>query len=85
MVSQTRNCARLLIIAVTPVHKAGVKLTEVKSHGNNVCDVIIAHVISANKQTNKQKWKCKAILGPVNPAGKNILQGSVYAISSTLP
>jgi len=36
-------------------------LTKVKSHGNNVCDVIIVHVISVDtytyKQTNQQMRK----------------------------
>jgi len=45
-------CARLLIIA-TPVLKAAVKSTKVKPPGNNVRDLIIAHVIGANTQTNK--------------------------------
>ena len=57
LVSQTPNCARLLIAAI-PVLKAAVKLAKVKSHGNNVCDVhvVIAHMNKygcTNKQTNK--------------------------------
>jgi len=30
-----------------------VQSTEVRSHGNNVCDVIIAHVLSGDAQTNR--------------------------------
>jgi len=33
------------------------KLTKVKLHGNNVCDVIIAHVISGDAPTHKQTTK----------------------------
>ena len=55
-VSPTRNCARLLIVA-TPVLKALIKSTKVKSHGNNACIVIIVHVLSADVQTNKQMQK----------------------------
>jgi len=39
------------------------KSTEVKSHSNNVCDVIIAHMISGDAQTNR-RGESKAILGP---------------------
>jgi len=48
-------CAKLPIVA-TPALKAAIKVksTKVKSHGNNVHDVIVAHVISADAQTNKQ-------------------------------
>ena len=57
-VSQTCNSARPLIVATT-VLKAAVKLTKVKLHGtcNNVCDVIIAHVISGDAQINRPTWK----------------------------
>ena len=41
----------------TPVLIAAVKSTEVKSHGNNAYDVIIAHMMSADAQTNKQTQK----------------------------
>jgi len=47
------------------------------SHGNNVRDVIIAHVISGDAQSHKQTRKSKAILGPAGhtqsaqPAHKN--------------
>jgi len=67
-VSQARNYARLLIVA-TPVVKAAIKSTEIKSHGNN--DVFIVHVINwdaqtnqQTEQTNKQMQKHKAMLGP---------------------
>ena len=44
-----------LLITATPVLKVVIKLTEVKLHGNNVCDVTIVHVIRwMHKQTNKQ-------------------------------
>jgi len=52
------------------------KSTQVRSHGNNVRDVIIAHVISADAQRYRCR-KHKVILGPagrtqsVQPAGKN--------------
>jgi len=36
------------------VLRAGI---EVKSHWNNVCDVIIVHMISEDAQTNKQTNK----------------------------
>jgi len=52
-----------LLIVTTPVLKAAVKLAKVKSHSNNVHDIIIAHVISVDTQTNRCR-KCKAILGP---------------------
>ena len=68
-----------LLIAATPVLKTAIKLTEVKLHGNNVCDVTIVHVIQRmHKQTNKQTDRCgkrKAILRPagcvrsLQPAG----------------
>jgi len=51
-VSQTRNCARLLIVAI-PVLKAAVKSTKEKSPGNNACDVVFIHVISADTQTKQ--------------------------------
>ena len=50
--SLTRNCARLLITA-TPVLKAVVKLTTVKLHGNNLHEVMIAHIISGDTHTNQ--------------------------------
>ena len=31
---------------------------------NNLHDIINAHVIHMHRQTNKQTWKMKAILGP---------------------
>ena len=52
------------------------KSTKVRSHGNNVRDVIIAHVISADAHTNR-RGNSKVILGPAGralctrPAGKN--------------
>jgi len=55
LVSQARICARLLTVATlytSRVLKADVKSAKVKSHGNNVCDVIIGHMISGDAQTN---------------------------------
>ena len=52
---------------------------KIRSHGNNVRDIIIAHVISADAQINR-RGKCKVILGPAGcvrsawPAGKNVLK-----------
>ena len=55
------------------------KSTKVRSHGNNVRDVIIAHVISADAQIHVQIYRRgngKVILGPAGhalctrPAGK---------------
>ena len=37
------------------------KSTKVKSHGKNVCDVIIVHVISGDAQTNRQTNRCRTI------------------------
>ena len=50
-----------LLIAVTPILNAAIKLSEVK-HGNNVCDVSIVHVIRwmhkpTDKQTDVEKVK----------------------------
>jgi len=45
-------------MVATPVLKAAIQLTKEKSHGNNVCDVIIAYMISADTQTNRRR-KCK--------------------------
>ena len=68
-----RNCARLLIVA-TPVLKAAVKSTKVMSHGSNIRDLIIAHVISANAQISKQlTWRTLGRAGHAQsmwPAGK---------------
>ena len=50
-------------------------MTEVRSHGNNVRDVIIVHVISADAQIYR-RGNGKVILGPAGhalrawPAGK---------------
>jgi len=56
-VPQTCNCARqlatLLLVAATLVLKAAIKSTKAKSHGNNVHVVLIAHITSADTQTNK--------------------------------
>jgi len=48
----------VLIVAI-PVLKAAIKSIKIKSHGNNVslCDIIIAHAISVDAQTNKQTNK----------------------------
>ena len=77
LVTRTHNCVRLLIVAAL-VLKAAVKLTKVTSQDNNVCDVIIEHVIhvSADVQTKIYPYiiytdrcrKRKAILGPVGQA-----------------
>jgi len=53
---RTHNYTRLFTV-VTLAPKAGVRLTEIKSHGNNVCDVFIAQVISGNAQSHKQTNK----------------------------
>ena len=50
--SGINNCAILFIVA-TPVLKATIKLTE-KNCIEIMYDIIIAHVISADAQTNKQ-------------------------------
>ena len=56
-------------------------MTKVRSHGNNVRDVIIAHVISADTQYRYiiyRRGNGKVILGPAGralrarPAGKNV-------------
>ena len=49
----TIHCATLLILT-TPVLKAVIKLTKVKSYDNNVCHIIIEHVISVYSKSNKQ-------------------------------
>jgi len=51
-VSRMCNCARL----PTTVLKAAIILAEVKLHSNSVhvYDVVIAHVISGDAQTNQQ-------------------------------
>ena len=46
------HCARLLIVA-TPVLKAA-KTDEIKSHGNNLRDVNIAHDTQTDRQTHRQ-------------------------------
>jgi len=52
-------------------------MTKVRSHGNSVRDVIIAHVISADAQIYR-RGNGKVILGPAGcarstpPAGKNL-------------
>ena len=46
------------LVVATPVFIAAIKSTKVKLHGNNVCDIIIAYVISADTQTNRRR-KCK--------------------------
>ena len=56
LVSRTRYSA-ILIVAI-PLLKAAVRIqsrpTQVKSHGNSVHDVIIAHKISGDTQSHKQ-------------------------------
>jgi len=42
-------------MVATPVLKAAIQLPKEKSHDNNVCDVFIAYVISADTQTNKRR------------------------------
>ena len=44
------------------------KSTEVRSHGNNVRDIIIAHVISADTQLIYRRGNGKVILGPAGRA-----------------
>jgi len=47
--SQSHNCGRLLIAALYAKQPSKLpKSTQVRSHGNNVHDVIIAHVISVD-------------------------------------
>jgi len=71
-VSRSRNCGRLLIAAT---QSSRLLPTKVRSHGNNVRDVIIAHVISADAQIYR-RGNSKVILGPAGralrarPAGK---------------
>jgi len=60
--------------------------TRLRSHGNNVCDVIIAHVISADAQIYR-RGNSKVILGPAGralrawPAGKNSSKYDVIHLS----
>ena len=64
--SRTRNCGRLLM-AATQSSRLNCQSQLVRSHGNNVCDIIIAHVISADAQINiytNRRGNCKVILGP---------------------
>ena len=56
-VSWTHICARLLLVA-TPILQADVKSTKVKSHSNNVRDVIIAHVITGLHRPTNGCGKC---------------------------
>ena len=67
------------------------KSTKVRLHGNNVHDVTIVHVISADAQINRH-GNGKVILGPagrallVRPAGKNkkwrkVLMGNAHTVS----
>ena len=56
--SRTRNCARLLIVA-TQSSRLWTKLSKVRSHGNNVRDVIIVHVISADAHTYIDTNRCR--------------------------
>jgi len=50
--SRIRICGRLLIAAMQSSHLNQLpKSTKVRSHGNNVRDVIIAHMISADAHT----------------------------------
>lgn len=55
------------------------KSTKVELHGNNVHDIIIAHVISAGTHvhTTNRCGKCKAILGPAD-CEKHTLSLSTY-------
>ena len=46
-----------------PLSSKSTELTEVKSHGNNVCDIIIAHVKSGDRWIDRH-GKRKSILGP---------------------
>ena len=68
LVSRTRNCARLLIVAIS-VLKAAVRSqlnwsSKVQLHDKNVCDVIIMHVISGDAQSHEPTdAETKAVLG----------------------
>jgi len=54
--SQSRNCGRLLI-AATQSSRLNCWSRLVRSHGNNVHDVIIAHVISADAHRDAETAK----------------------------
>jgi len=61
-------------MVATPVLKAAIQLTKKKSHGNNVCDVIIAYVISTDAHTHTyiyiyRRGNHKVIL---EPAGRTL-------------
>ena len=57
--SRARNCARLLIHAVaTPVLQPAIRSWLVKSHGNNVRDVIISHTDMENISNLRTSWPC---------------------------
>jgi len=57
--SRIHNCARLLIVATQSncLNCPNRLLIKVRSHGNNVRDVIIVCVIIADAQIYKQTWK----------------------------
>ena len=60
--SRSHNCGRLLI-AATQSSLLHCRSRLVRSHGNNVRDVIIAHVISADAHIYRRRNR-KVILGP---------------------
>jgi len=70
--SRSRNCGRLLIAATqSSCLNQLPKSTIVRSHGNYVCDVIIAHMISADAHTYiyiYRRGNRKVILGPAGHA-----------------
>jgi len=69
------------------------KLTKVRSHGNNVHDVIIAHVLIADTHTyiyTYRRGNGKVILGPAGraqsarPAGKKVEFPAAISIANVL-
>jgi len=82
--SQTHNCARPPMVYTMTTHSSYTmqlsklpKLTKVRSHGNNVCDVNIEHIISADAQ----RYRCgkrKVILGPAGHVQSARLAGKMH-------
>ena len=74
--SRSRNCGRLLIAGMqsSRLNSKLLKPTKVRSHGNNVRDVIIVHVISADAQIYRRR-NGKVILGPAGCALRVWLAG----------
>ena len=68
--SRSPNCGRLLI-AATQSSRLNCRSRVAWRHGNNVRDVIIAHVISVDAHTYIHIYRrrnCKVILGPAGRA-----------------